>query len=54
MCLPETGISNGTECVMTGWRLTHGKCVSPPTHDKCVSPTVMYLVMRTVVMGYLS
>ena len=54
VCLPETGISNVTECVMTGWRYIHGKCVSPPTHDKCVSPTVMHLVMRTVVMGYLS
>ena len=36
VCRPETGISNSAGCVMTGWRLTHGKCVSP---------TVMYLVM---------
>ena len=29
VCLPETGISNGSECVTTGWIHSHGKCVSP-------------------------
>ena len=29
VCLPETEISNGSECVTTGWRHSHGKCVSP-------------------------
>ena len=45
ICLPETGILSGTECVMTGWRHIHGKCVNP---------TVIYLVMRPVIMDSLS
>ena len=45
VCLPETGISNSAVCVMTGWRFTHGKCVSP---------IVMYLAVGTVVMDSLS
>ena len=27
VCLPETGIPNGT-CVMTGWKYTDGECAN--------------------------